>query len=306
MSYNKHFYRFYFIILCELFFLLPLILWEYMRKYISLIFKQTSYQVNRVPVSENKLYVCIHEWGGYGLTRKKTLKNGRAFECGLKFQINRFSTYKGKYNVDVTVTISDLFRYHDSNLAYVKLHSDRVIQVDNAGFDFSGFSCFFNLIKNKRNGYAILTNSSVNSSMSDFIDEYLDYMEKNQDVGALGISLAKNYNQTLVKNNFKPHIQSFFILTTIDVLNEVVKMNKSTFPGVGIKHKLLLIRQGEIMFSQLVLDLGYKLAVVQSDGVPLKFGRKHYFDNCYGTLHKYKIENRLDVANPNSINPICH
>lgn len=170
---------------------------------------------------------------------------------------------------DLTITMSDIGLC--KKLDYIKSRA-RVLEVANIGMDFSGYGVFYQIQKNKPNAYLILTNSSVNVENDNFIDEYICYMEHNPDVGALGISYCTKMIQTLMRRNFTPHLQSFFLLTTTRVLNEVVALNKGRFPGCGIDHKLLLIREGEIKISQLIQKSGYRLAVVNPlDGVPFKF-----------------------------------
>lgn len=90
-------------------------------------------------------------------------------------------------------------------------------------------------------------------------------MERHPEIGMLGISYCTRMFQSLVRNNFTPHLQSFFLLTTTSVLREIVASNRNRFPGAGIGHKLLLIRKGEVALSRLVLRLGYRLAVIRPE-----------------------------------------
>jgi len=204
----------------------------------------------RMPIRENKVAVCIHEWGGYKGKRKKKIKNIKEFECGLDYQLLRFLNYKGKYEIDPTVTVSESF------LMTKKIENVKVMEVSNKGMDFSGYSAFYDSIKNFENQYVILSNSSVNKLQVEFIDEYLDFFKENITIGMMGVSVNSKIYQSLIKNNFNPHLQSFFLITTIDVLREVVELC-GDFPGKGIDHKLLLIREGEVKLSNIILNLGY-------------------------------------------------
>lgn len=245
----------------------------------------------RSPVLDTKIKVCIHEWGGYAPERKKTLKNGVIFNCGLKGQIERFSNKK-YYDTYITMSDKNLWNY---DYMFPNLN---IIEVDNNGMDFSGYSKFYSIIKKHKNSYVILTNSSVNSISEDFIDDYIKYMEKNKDVGALGISYCTKMIQTFIRPNFYPHIQSFFILTTTEVLNEIVKLNSGRFPGNDLSNKLMIIRFGEIKISQLILKAGYNISVVNPvNGVPYKF-------NSYKDWNLIKGDIRLHLKNPNKITKI--
>ena len=249
----------------------------------------------RTVVIDKIVYVCIHEWGGYPLKRKKCVE-GRYFDCGLSSQIERFKCYREKGCVKLTITMSDAIKHSD--IDYVKSNCDTFIEVPNVGMDFKGYSSFYKIIENEENRYVILTNSSVEASQCDFLDGYVKYMEDNPDVGLLGISYSTKMYHTLIRRNFIPHVQSFFIMTTLDVLKEIVAENKGLFPGENADYKRLLIRKGEIRLSMIVQKLGYKLAVVYPEnGIPFKFTDKQHWNHPFDDL-------RLSCTTPNILVPI--
>lgn len=298
---NRDTLYFYTILIFELLFFPFLYVYEELKKTLSKYIKNKK-MVLRSPITQNTIYIGIHEWGGYPLSREKQIKHGAKFTCGLQYQLERFCTYKGKHNIDLTLTLSDSSLY--SNNDFLKGKINHLLEVSNKGFDFSGYANFYRSIKNKENSYVILSNSSVNAIQNDFLDSYIEYLENNLDIGILGISYCTKRIQTLIKNNFTPHIQSFFYLTTIEILNKIVEHNHGTFPGEGISHKLLLIRKGEIKISQIVLNLGYSLAVVLENGNVYKFKKNHFLDNGYHRWNILKGELRQHIKDPNKINPI--
>ncbi|MBQ5701737.1 MAG: hypothetical protein IIV68_06400 [Alistipes sp.] len=251
---------------------------------------------NRTAVTDHSLLICLHEWGGYPLVRYKHINSTiRDWQCGLEYQLERFEEYRGEVQLDLTITISEVFRCRD--LSHIARHSNRIIPVSNRGMDFAGYAAFYESKRGAKNCYVLLTNSSVSSLKRDFIDSYIAYMEHNTDIGMLGISCCSTCYQSFVINNFTPHLQSFFLLTTLAVLDEAVALNGGNFPGVGVVNKQLLIRRGEIHLSQLVLRLGYKLAVVTESGV-VKFDNNP--DNWplpWGDYRAYTLH-------PNAINTI--
>lgn len=246
----------------------------------------------RKPVEDGIVQVCVHEWGGYAPIRCKNVETVE-FECGLKYQVERFKQYRKDGKVKLTITMSDSEKHQD--IAWVKSNCDSLIEVSNIGMDFNGYRTFWETIKDKTNSYVILTNSSVEKYQCDFLEGYVKYMNDNPDVGMLGISYSTKMYHTLIRVNFTPHIQSFFILTTIDVLNQVVEYNHNKFPGADAAYKRLIIREGEIPISHIAAKLGYRLAVVHPDsGETFKFvGRKEWilpFDDL-----------RLNCCHPNRI-----
>lgn len=275
--------------------------WLYFQNYMKWQFgdseKEISKNLARVPVVGNKLSVCVHEWGGFEGKRIKKIKNIQEFECGLDYQLDRFQNYKGKYELGLTVTISDL------HLLKNVVNNFNIIEVANIGMDFSGYSSFYDTIRNKGNQYVILTNSSVNKISVDFIDDYLDFFKSDESIGMLGISFSSKMYQTFICNNFNPHLQSFFLLTTTEVLNEIVLKNKG-FPGKEINYKLELIRNGEIKLSRLALDLGYKLVCVLEDGTPHYFDKNSFKDNGRNSWGSFFGDYRLVLKNPNAISTL--
>jgi hypothetical protein len=255
----------------------------------------------RKDVETKKVFINIHEWGGYEIMRDKKVRQIERFSCGLKYQLERFANPSDEYETELSVTMSQ--PELSENLDFIKSQVKNLYFVSNDGMDFSGYSYFYEKIKNLPNAYVILTNSSVNSLQEKFLDNYIKYMESNKDVGVLGISYCTKVYQTFIRNMFKPHLQTFFLLTTIKVLDEIVEYNKS-FPGIGISDKQLLIRNGEIKISEVVSDLGYNLAVVLEDNSVYKFGRHSKWDNAYHSWKLQKEDVRLFVKNPNRINPI--
>ena len=293
----RHRIEFYALIGCELLFLPALFIYEYFKRYYC--FNSSHNRRVRKPIQDTaKIYIHTHDWGGYKSIRQKSIKNAVTFYCGLEYQLKRFEAYKGQYQIESTLTMSDVALCVD--LEGVKQRVNNFIEVDNLGMDFSGYSAFYASIKDKPNSYVILSNSSVNSSQDDFLDIYIDYMQTNEDVGIMGISYCTKRYQSLVRNNFTPHLQSFFYLTTIDVLRDIVASNGGVFPGEGIGYKLLLIRKGEVQVSTIALKLGYTLATVQECGKVFKFDRS----TLYRDWSIPKGDIRQNINCPNKINPI--
>ncbi|NYI50785.1 hypothetical protein [Macellibacteroides fermentans] len=291
-------------IICLEFLLLPfLMLKEILKKWVSNLNINTNTGKERLSVTSDTIDVLVHEWGGYNLNRVKKHKSGREFNCGLKPWLEFLKNYTGKHRLNITLSVSEIEKF--KHLNEITPYVNSVIPVSNSGYDFSGYSSFIESIKDSENKYIILSNSSVNTNCENFIDGYIDYMEKNPDVAMMGTSYCTKCYQSLIRNNFRPHIQSFFILTTIDVMKEIVRNNSQLFPGKNITHKLLLIRKGEIRMSEIALKLGYSLAIVLENGSVFKYKKKNKWDNCYSQWsYLKKGDMRFNVSFPNKINPI--
>lgn len=289
-------FKFYLIILFELLFL-PYFFFRNWYKWNFGIHIPLKMHRVRESVYVDKISVCIHEWGGFEATRTKKVKKIPKFLCGLSFQLRRFKEYRGQYNLDLTITLSD------SQLLSYDINHSKIIKVSNCGMDFSGYSNFYNSLADQPNQYVILTNTSVNSFECEFIDGYIDFFRNDRTIGLLGISYSSKMSQSLIYNNFTPHLQSFFVLTTLHVLKEIVEFN-SGFPGSKVDFKLQLIREGEIRLSQIALKLGYNLVSILEDGTPFYFDSSCMLDNGRSSFNSFFGDYRLNVKNPNSINQI--
>ncbi len=253
--------------------------------------------INRKEANADKLLVCIHDWAGYDLIRKKRFKNGKEIECGLSYQIERFINYKGEKSIEYLVTISDIEQHPKEKYEGINIKA-----VSNIGFDFSGYGDFVENLRDE-NCYILLMNTSVEKTQTDFIDDYIDYMESNPSIGLLGISYSTKKFQTLIRNNFEPHVQSFFLLTTSDILKQISIVNNG-FPGKFIKHKRLLIREGELKISSIIKRMGYSLAIISENGQPFIFPTS---TNKYSKHKMWKMpygDYRYAVDTPNKINRI--
>ncbi len=284
---NKFSVKFYLTLLLELA-LSPIL---YLSHWSKVLLKKEAFKERR-DIECDRVTVSVHEWGGYQMVREKSIKDGVTFNCGLHYQLERF---RGNPNVDLIVTLSDCEKHQ--SISEISAQAD-IIAVSNEGMDFSGYKATYEKYRELPNRYIILTNSSVNSIQEEFLDSYIQYMNQNKDVGMMGVSYCTKKVQTIIRHNFTPHLQSFFLLTTTDVLDEVVTSNGGVFPGAGIDHKLLLIREGEIKISQLVQKLGYQLAVVNPiDGVPYKFDSYKNWRLPFGDVRQL-------ILTPNRITPI--
>jgi len=293
--------QFFLIVFLELVFLPFLYFFEWFKNKISSN-KPLNVKRIREGVISEEIHINIHEWGGYSDVRKKRIKNTDEFTCGLKAQLERFKYGTENVQKKLYLTVSDIGLL--KNRKQIENDVDVLESVSNYGMDFSGYAKFYEMIKDKPNAYVLLSNTSINAIQVNFLDDYRDYMEKNPDVGMMGISYCSKTMQTLLRNNFNPHLQSFFLLTTIDVLNQIVFENNNKFPGKGIIYKRLLVKKGEIAMSKLTQKLGYNLAVSLENGSVFKFGKNNFFDNGFNRWELNYTDVRLSCKNPNAINII--
>lgn len=253
-------------------------------------------------LSDNIVFL-IHEWAGYPFVREKTIKRTQnKFTCGLKYSLERINSYIGKYKVEKILTISDCSDEYIERLKLSDFFKEdiNIIPVTNKSMDFSGYSYLAHkIVSTKQNKLVFFSNTSVNAIKCDFIDQYIDIFLNNKNLGLLGISYSSKIYQTFIRNNYTPHIQSFFFLTTTEVLEKIIIFNKNIFPGERSDYKLSIIRFGEVKLSQIVQKLGLDIGIIDEKGklLILPMEEDSATDLVVGDY-------RLFVKNPNKINKI--
>lgn len=284
--------------------------------YISLIIELFSYPFNLLKKkkvitpkkkdlpSTDTLIFHIHEWTGYPFIRKKIIKyTNNEFNCGIKYSFEKIRNYTGVKNVRLILTISgkNYNKYvNDLKKQDFFIQNTEIYHVDNKAMDFSGYSFVAkNCLPSDKNEIIFFSNTSINKNNASFIDEYIKCFLENKEVGLLGVSFSSKCYQTLIRNNYTPHIQSFFFITTTTIIKEILSINNGDFPGEKECYKLGIIKFGEIKLSQLVLKLGYKLAFIDENGsltiLPSSLkNQKNIKEGDY----------RLFIKNPNQINEI--
>ncbi|RDC54248.1 hypothetical protein DU508_22435 [Pedobacter chinensis] len=256
------------------------------------------------PIADEIIY-AIHEWAGYPPIRKKKIAYvNKEFTCGLRFQLQRIYAYKGQRSIRKILTVSDYNTQYFTSLKETERIDEalEIYPVENKAMDFSGYAYVcHNLIDWNKEQAIFLTNSSVNCQIDHFIDDYVDLLVKYKNIGLIGVSYSTKIYQSLIKNNFNPHLQSFFLLTTTSVLKELLAINNGLFPGENESYKASIIRFGEIKLSKLVQSLGYDIAFVSEDGNLNLFPKKNWLFNGY---QKWKLPHgdyRLWNVHPNKI-----
>lgn len=303
--------KFYLSIIFELL-LFPLFyLWEEFRNLISSKnIKQYIYPIAESEIEPiNDVIYLIHEWGKYQIKRKKRINIIPEFECGLLYQIQRLDRYKGVKKIQKYLTISDYSNEYLKCLENngIMLKDYNVIPVQNKGMDFAGYSYLTkNIIDSTQNQIVFLTNTSIEKGISDYIDEYISFFEKYPNLGLLGISYSTRISQSLIKNKFSPHLQSFFLVSRSQVLKQVVELNNGKFPGEKETLKYSIIRFGEIKLSNLISKLGYDLAVIEPDGNINFLPKDKILNNGYNAWKLPYGDRRLTNNSPNRIYSILN
>ncbi|MFX0202598.1 MAG: hypothetical protein ACFFCW_41370 [Candidatus Hodarchaeota archaeon] len=223
---------------------------------------------------DDKVVICFHDWLGYPGGRKKRLTEKLSFDCGRSRVIRELAACENKMPSEVIVSLSG-----NGELEFDERMAQKIIRSSNLGLDFGGYNAMLQEVrKMDGNPFVILMNSSLAGGFYDgWLDDYCGILKDDRTIGLLGISTRARY-PGLLRNHYVPHLQSFFLLSTKEVLEFILDRNRGVLPGAREKNKYRLIQKGEIGISKQILREGYGLAVVYK-GVIYKFRLKNRFGN---------------------------
>jgi hypothetical protein len=271
-----------------------------------------SVKIGNTPIVPiDSLVFEIHEWAGYPLERTKQIKSNTVFNCGLRNQIESMNDFdqlnRGKRMATYHLTVSDYSNSFQELIANEKLpiSNFNLHKISNQGMDLAGYAYVVkNKISAKSNELVFLVNSSVSGNYANQLNDYILAFERNPNLGLLGVSYCTTINQSLIKNNFNPHLQSFFLVGRSSVLHELVKKNGEIFPGEFETNKYAIIRFGEAQLTSTVMNLGYDVGVVEPNGELVIFPQVKGFDNGYNAWKLLFGDRRLTNGAPNQVHKL--
>jgi len=228
-----------------------------------------------------KVSIILADWSGYPLRRKKKLL--QTITCGLAEILDSFTCFSPGIDFDLHIVISGkeitpvsrLRRFADkvgipkqsTEYKYRGLQEKFPFVTkthfrDNVGFDIGSYNHGLAILRsNGYDGDVLLMNSSVVPPTRDgWLLEYRELFHQRDDIGLCGISL-NSHNTIKTPPLFMPHVQSFFLYSTVERLSQVYGQ---TLPGSLVSNdKTALIERGEIAISQKMLSAGYGIRCSQ-------------------------------------------
>ena len=286
------------------FILFPILIFK--NYWINFTKKNNKFNINQKKVfrepSASNIKLCIQDWVCYENIRFKSLKNGASYKCGLIGQEIKFISkkYSIKKNLFISGTKNEHELFFDDKIKNLKFENFNIQKTNNDLLDFSSYKFFYDSLDKNINETLIFCNSSVSTEFNfPIIDQYIDFFYENKDVGLMGISSNTRDQQSLIFNNFNPHIQTLFFITTTFVLRDIISKNNNLFPGEDSTpfNKYSIIQKGELCLSKLILKLGYSLAIVDQFGQVVKFNQINQNTN----FHKWilpKSDMRISTMYP--------
>ncbi|MDD3906131.1 MAG: rhamnan synthesis F family protein [Candidatus Omnitrophica bacterium] len=208
--------------------------------------------------------IVLNDFIDYPLRRRKAIFR-RKFWCGIGCLLENMSRFKAgaDFKVILVINSSGGPEMKEKKLLYSSLRRKYpfildIIFRDNSGFDFGAYDAGYRYLKatGYSNDIIFMNSSAIGPSDDHWLSQYSDlFHDKPKNIGLCGISL-NSHTTHLEKKEFKPHVQSFFIYTSMNVMSRVFGDSLAeTVPALS--EKLDIISAGEIGFSWKVIEAGY-------------------------------------------------
>jgi len=205
------------------------------------------------------VHIIIAEWGGYRLWRQKSLLL-YTVDCGLAPLLSSLSSVEPGLPFKVTLVVNDLdpvsvkqYDYLQDQYSFI----DDILCRSNEGFDIGAYNTGIQHLRSlSYAGDVILMNTGVKGpSQANWLSHYHRFFHSVPQTGLVGLSTCSR-NTYLKRTEFQPHLQSFFLMSTMPILDEVFP---ESIPGSQSTTKEAVITEGEIAISTQILSFGYSI-----------------------------------------------
>ena len=201
-----------------------------------------------------RVKIILMDWGGYPLYREKVIGQ-KVITCGIGPLLENMKKYKAGFPVDVILVINDAKdrdTYRELQQKYPFI--GQIIFRDNIGFDFGAYNAGWQCLKKANwGGDVVFMNSSARGPYHKRWLLLYSRLFHSSGVGLCGATLNSHRTNAQPKI-FQPHVQSFFMYTSVTVL---VKVFPGDLPASNLTNRGDIVLNGEIGFSRAILDAGY-------------------------------------------------
>jgi hypothetical protein len=197
------------------------------------------------------------EWGHYPGMREKKLGQ-TLVHCGLKRILDNLNRQPAGIEFQVILVINQCpwlkkKKYESMKSGFPFI--EKIIFRNNEGFDFGAYNAGYRHLKTiQYDGDVVLMNTGVSGpDENKWLLKYHELFHSEKNIGLVGVTMNSNVTH-LRETYFAPHVQSFFLYTSMTVLKEVVG---EEMPGSRERNKSEVILKGEIGLSQMILEKKY-------------------------------------------------
>jgi hypothetical protein len=209
--------------------------------------------------------IVLAHFDGYPLYREKQIFNG-VIKCGIGRLFDNMVRYRAGVPLEVILVVNlgrdaeygertEFYRSLQLKYSFIT----KIVLRDNSGCDCGGYNAGFLYLKEcGYRGDVVFMNSSARGPSNHYwLLKYQHMFSRRDDIGLCGISMNSHTTHLpLDRWTFRPHVQGFFLYTNMEI---AMLVYGDALPGAltaeGLKREA--ISDGELMFSQMMLDRGY-------------------------------------------------
>ncbi len=207
---------------------------------------------------QGPIEIVFNHWHGHDWRRVKRV-GGIDFRCGLEVVLRNMTRHRPGCPCRVLLVVNEADeaswpRYRALQRRF-PIVSDIIFR-NNVGWDFGAYDeGYRRLREDGHTGDVVFMNTSVNGPHQDgWLREFRDLFHSRPRTGLCGASVNSHTTHFKARRLFRPHLQSYFVYTTMRVLRAVFPRH---LPGAFVRsNKIALISAGETQLSTRVLEAG--------------------------------------------------
>lgn len=209
--------------------------------------------------SPQKVKIILNDFADYPLFRQKYIFQD-FIQCGIGNILQNMMKFDAGISFEVILIINEKTKNDRGKYTLLKIiypFIDKIIFRDNTGFNFGAYNRGYQYLKEiGYDDYVVFMNSSARGPDNHYwLLNYYYLFNTKEDIGLCGVSL-NSHTTHLNEMTFKPHIQSFFMFTSMQILKDVFV---DDLPAADLEaaRKIERITKGEIEFSNKILMKEY-------------------------------------------------
>jgi len=208
--------------------------------------------------------IIIAEWGNYAPYREK-LHLLTPLQVGLVPLLRDMALYVPGASCEAQLIINDLGDSQARQYDYLKREFPLVKEIlfqGNTGRDFGAYNTGYQALKKRGyEGYVLFLNTAIKGPDSaGWLSDMTTLFEVDKRLGLYGISVSSHHVMRSGEKRFGPHVQSYCLMSTMAILRAVFP---DDLPGIHADTRGEAIHDGEVAFSNRILEAGYALRCKQ-------------------------------------------
>lgn len=216
---------------------------------------------NKAP---QRVKIILNDFSDFPLFRQKHIYQD-VIQCGIGNLLRNMMQFDAGMSFEVILIINEKTKRDREKYTVLKTRYPfigKIIFRDNIGFDFGAYNRGYQYLKEiGYDDYVVFMNSSARGPYKDYwLLNYSSLFSTRENIGLCGASL-NSHTTHLNETRFNPHVQSFFMFTSMQILRNVFVDHLPAAYLVAAS-KMERITKGEIEFSNKILLKNYGICSI--------------------------------------------